>query len=683
MIEVNVKYFTETADYYNKHSRYPDGIYDSYEYHEFWDEELYRCLYGYSVGGLNITGYHYFYLNHWPIWLVKKKGNKDLYGEVTKNRSTGDRDFTFPAFWDVDLNFFNELEAAINDGQHLLVLKPRGTGFSNKGAAIAGRNFFCIPGSKNYLIADNKEFLLGDGLFNKWLDGRRFLTRLHPDLEKSDKIFHNPLGKHSDFKKDKTGMHYKASSDIDGVEEGYMSEVMGIAMDADTDKVRGKRGKIIELEEIGAMRKAETAFNVLKSSVEQGRTVFGTIIGYGTGGTVATIFGDMEKMFFNPKAYNIRAVPNMWDEGMSNTFISFFTPAYRNIDFVDKNGNSLEESAKKFYDEERKIAEKSTDQNAIIQQKAEHPYTPTEAILRTTSSVLPSAEAANWHNKMVSLGLHKIGVPGKLIPIDKGILFTPDYTLKPIDTFPHNMQDNLTGCVVQYYAPFKIDGQIPDDLYIIALDPYAFDQSSDGKSIGAAYVYIQPNNIPGAAPGDRLVATYFARPEKTDDFNEVLFNLARYYNAKIGFENDRGDTIGYAKRFKLLDWLAEEFELAFDADLPKSKVKRQFGMHIGSGKENLRMHKGNMYLKDWLITARSEDESGNRILNLHTIYCPSTLKEIQAYRNDGGNFDRISALRILAYHQKELVYKDKKPDTKRYARKVSDNFWNRKHFQNA
>jgi len=372
-----------------------------------------------------------------------------------------------------------------------------------------------------------------------------------------------------------------------------------------------------------------------------------------------------------------RCFNNIWDEGMRGTKSCYFTPAYRAIQFKDKNGNSNERQAKAHYDLGRELASKSSDQTAIVSYKSENPYTIQEAILRNSHSPLPSNEANEWYHKVIGQGLHNIGVNGIMENIDGKIIFSPKTDAVPILKYPHDMSDNLNGCVVQYYAPIRRNGKIPDNLYIIAHDPYAFDQSTDSNSLGAAYVYMQPNNI--SKPGDRIVATYFGRPKTMDDYNRQLFMLAEYYNAKIGFENDRGDVIGYAKRFKKLDWLSEEFELAFDADLGKSKVKRQFGMHIGSGKENLRVHKGNKYLNDWLITPRGMDDEGRSRLNLHTIYCPATLKEIQMYRSDGGNFDRISALRILAYYQKELVYKEQTvqetvPDI------GGDSFFNKRHF---
>jgi len=679
LLNINTELFCTTANYYRIHHRYPDGVYDSYEYHDFWDTEMNRCLNGYTVGGVRITGDHYWYLNHWPIWLTKTNTEK-LYGEVLKNRRHGTRDFDFPAFWDVDVLFFRELELARLAGEHFIWLKPRGVGASYKGSSLAGKNYHCIPGSKSYMLAYSSEYLTGDGLFTKFLQGRNFHIKLHPDFSPDDRVFLSAFGKPSDFKKDINGMHFKASSDIDGQELGYMSEVMGVTLRDDIQKARGKRGILAILEEMGTNPYAETVFNILRSSVEEGDITYGMILGFGTGGTETAVFGAMEKMFYTPEAYNVRCFDNIYDEGMRGTKCAYFTPAYRNIAFKDSMGNSLEIEAKKYRDSQRDMALKSSDSNAIVQEKAEHPYTPQEAILRTSHSVLPSNEAREWYHRVINSGLDKMGVAGKLVHNGKKLEFKVDGNLVPILEFPHNIKKDLTGCIVQYYAPYEIGGKIPDNLYIIAHDPYAFDQSTDSESLGATYVYMQPSNFPGAGIGDKIVATYFGRPKTTDDYNKILFELAEYYNAKIGFENDRGDVIGYAKRHKKLDWLAEEFELAFDADISKSKTKRNFGMHIGSGKENLRMHKGNKYLADWLITGRGKSDDGSSRMNLHTIFCPATLKEISMYRSDGGNFDRISALRILAYYQKEIVYKEQHPQIQEHN---NSSFFNRVHFQNV
>ena len=43
---------------------YTSALPGTREYYEFWDEEQKRCMYGYEVDELHITGFHYFYLNY-------------------------------------------------------------------------------------------------------------------------------------------------------------------------------------------------------------------------------------------------------------------------------------------------------------------------------------------------------------------------------------------------------------------------------------------------------------------------------------------------------------------------------------------------------------------------------------------------------------------------------------------
>jgi hypothetical protein len=124
--------------------------------------------------------------------------------------------------------------------------------------------------------------------------------------------------------------------------------------------------------------------------------------------------------------------------------------------------------------------------------------------------------------------------------------------------------------------------------------------------------------------------------------------LAEYYNAKIGFENDRGEVIAYAKRFRKLHLLQEEFEMLDKKDLRSKKVKRQYGMHMTTERKN----QGEIYIRDWLINSRGQDEDENYTLNLHKIYDPALLQELMKF-NKKGNFDRVMSLMVGMYHMKE------------------------------
>ena len=55
--------YSPAAQHYLDHGFYTDSIPGTKEFYDYWDTEKERCLLGY----LDITGYHYFYLNYCPI----------------------------------------------------------------------------------------------------------------------------------------------------------------------------------------------------------------------------------------------------------------------------------------------------------------------------------------------------------------------------------------------------------------------------------------------------------------------------------------------------------------------------------------------------------------------------------------------------------------------------------------
>lgn len=654
---VNTEYFREAAKYYDKHARYDDGVFGTLEYERFWHQEIKRCKEGYKVGDTWISGYHYFYLNYWRIMKVSKTESGLIARDErnTTNKEKGERVESFPDFWDVDFEFFQEVEKAEVNGEHMVWLKPRGVGASWKGASMAGRNIMLFKKSKSFMVAYEKEYLQKDGLLTKFKDGREFLLKAHP--YESDR-FCVGFAKPSDFKKAFEDMYYRASSKHPDTNDeiGFMSEVMGISVRDDPDKPRGKRGKLILLEEMGKFPKVDSVWNIMRSSVEEQNVVYGLMLGFGTGGTENADFAAFERMFYNPKAYNIRAFDNIYDDNMYGTQCAYFSPAYKTIQFKDKNGNSDTARGKAHIKDMRKEASLSPDPNALLQNQAEHPEKPQEAILSTGYRILPSAAAKEHRVRVQATGAFKLGIPGILVPTDQGVKFKPgENKHPPLIDFPPPPKSDLTGCLVIYHAPYrdKDTGKVPDNLYIISHDPYAQDAST-GESVGATHVYMNPNNL--VPPGDKIVATWIGRPPTQDDYNELLFLLSEYYNAMIGFENDQGDVVGYAKRFRKLDRLFPEFECGWDESVKTKNSKRSYGMHIGSGRENKRKLQGDKYLAEWLNQRRGQLANGDYVTNLQTINCLYTLREIELY-NLEGNFDACSSLRVLMYFRKEQDYK--------------------------
>ena len=371
---------------------------------------------------------------------------------------------------------------------------------------------------------------------------------------------------------------------------------------------------------------------------------------FGTGGDMSGGTIDFESMFYNPEAYNLLPITNIWDEGADHTTCGFFFPSYKNkIGHMDNNGNSDIAGARQSEEATREqIKRDSKDAGVLDKHITEYPFTPKEAFLQHTSNIFPTAQLLDWRNELVRSGMYKsLAVAGHLVQRDSGIKFLPDDRLRPVSKFPTQRGDDTTGCIVIYQSPYQENGGIPADMYIIAHDPYA--QDGDGQSLGAAYVIKRVNAY--SKPDDMIVATYVGRPDSQDEYNNNLFLLAKYYNARIGFENDRGEIIPYAKRHKLMNMLMPEVEIFDKTDNVRiRKLGRSYGMSMGS-KE--RKGQAEIYLRDWLKTTRGKDENGGTKLNLHYVYDIALIDELIKY-NRRGNFDRVSALMVGMFHLKDL-----------------------------
>lgn len=661
--------FKEAANTYEKEGRYcletsPRLI------TQWWDREWDRIDQGMTINGVRITGEHYWYLNYNPILRLPE----EFYG---KNINIDDLiargvDITkmllSPAFWDLDYEWFHTVERAKKEQKHIVVLKARGKGFSYKAASMGVRKMVRYKKSKSFYMADNKEFLIKDGVLNKCWDSINHVNRS------------TAFSKRLQYKNTTLHKRFSYGKYVDGreVESGYMSEIIGVAIKGDPGKARGKRGDYIFWEEGGSFPKLLKCWEVARPSVETGKFVVGTMIAFGTGGEEGADFDALQELFYNPNAYNVLSFDNVWDEGFTGTDCGYFVPDYKCLDgFIDPDGNSMLKEAKNFEIKERKIIEKeSNDPNALDTRAAEHCHTPQEACLNTSNNPFPTKGILKHLNYIRTKKIYKdIALKGTLIP-DKskssGVSFQIDLTLKEVIKFPHSKKNDNSGCIVTYQDPIRSkDGEVLDNLYILCHDPYDHDESQSGESLGSAYVIKRINNV--SRPDDMIVASYVGRPESQDEYNRILFNLAAYYNAKISFENDRGGVIAYAKRFNRIHQLQEEFDITINSNKLKI-LNRKYGISLGS---KVRKAQGILLLKDWLNRKRGFDDNGEFIYNYHKIYDLALLTELIRY-NPEGNFDRIMSLCVGMYYLNELqdtVVKEENSE-------IDENsFWNRGFFK--
>jgi len=629
----NTKRVSPAAEHFDKHGTYTLHPKGTQPYIDFWTQETSRCLNGYTTpeGDITVTGFHYFYLNYCRMQRVIDR-------TLPNGEEVSERFESFPRFYDEDHYYFHKLEEARNTGKHMVVLKARRKGFSYKAAAMLCRNYFLRKKSKNFVYAGLKEHLEGeDAILTKtWLIMN--FVDVHTAWTQP-RLKNGAMAKISGYKERVKGTF---------VDRGTLNSISGISLKDDPDKVRGKGAELAFYEEAGDFKELLAAWNMAGPSFKQGNRTLGLMVAFGTGGTEGEGFEGLNELFYNPEAYDLLEFENTWSESSFGTKCGYFCPIYKILEgFIDEDGNSLEEEAKEFELGEREKKRKGADPKSYDSYLAENPWTPEEATLQVSGNLFNLAMIKAQKDRVKVHNLERLGTAGDLVKMPDGsVKFELNGDNLPINRFPHKAKDNIKGTVVIYEAPFRTAGRVPDFLYFLCHDPYAHDKSSS-NSLGACYVIKRPNNV--SQPDDMIVASYVGRPNTQDDFNSNMFLLAEYYNAKIGFENDRGDVIGYAKRYRKLHMLQEEFQMLEKKELQSKTVNRNFGMHM----TDARKRQGEIYIRDWLETPRGKGTDGEYVLNVHRIYDMALLDELLKF-NQTGNFDRVMALMVGMYHTKEL-----------------------------
>jgi hypothetical protein len=617
-------------------------------YYEYWDEQKRRCLEGYSVGDLAITGYHYYYLNFGRI------------ERVFETQNGAEEQMGFPLFYDWDYNYFwslyiakngitedkyedLELDVNIDDlsgGNHMAVIKARRKGYSYKAASMLARNFCLKQNSKNYAMVSDSEYLLGDGLFSKTWDQLAFMEENTPFGQ--PKLTDQKLKKVSGYKEKKRGIE---------VEKGTKNAIIGISLKDNPEKAVGKSGELGFFEEAGKFPGLIEAWEACRPSYEQGKYTTGTMIAYGTGGTKGADYEGLEELFFNPENYNVIPIKNKWDDASESNTCSFFVPAYVNLEgFIDKNGKSKIEEAKTYLNQEREEKQESDDPRGYNKHVAQFPFTPREATMRVDNNILPTNELNSQLSEVISKNKHKALTSGTLYREEGEVKFNPDANVNPIFKFPTPKDTDRRGGIVIKQTPYKTDaGRVPDNMYMICHDPYAHDGSPEGSSLGAAYVIKRVNDI-DLTYANCPVASYVGRPLKQDTYNRNLFLLAEYYNAKIAFENNRGNVMEYAKNNNLLHRLYEKPNIQENRQRSRPRTTRTYGLTMSSKSMK---NQAEVYIRDWLLEEYAKSAEGERTLVLNKILDPALLKELANY-NEDGNFDRVSALMVGMYYLRQL-----------------------------
>lgn len=648
----DMDYFRPSAIHYEKYGTFtnlrPNANPNS-EYGKWVREERRRIWDGYvrESDGEWVTGYMYWFLNYSPMMLSKIREYKDKNGKKKKSKRA-DRVEALPECWEGIYWRFHCLYQASNGGlynnfeggQHMAELASRGKGKSYSLASIlnhifvVGENEEAHEKVKGIVTAYQKEYLTKDGVLNKFVDMANFCAT---NTQFPRKRLKNSLQEMTWI------MGYK---DIElDIERGTQNTVLGVSSKDDESKLRGKRAAKILIEEFGTFPRLVDLYNVLLPSVQEGDIVFGQIYMLGTAGDNESDFAGAQEIMYNPKGYNMYALPNVFDKyNQGKPYFVFFFPGYVNRKGC-YNENGVSDVIKALIEilmNRYRVKYNSTDPNTIIKTIAEVPITPAEAIVKTGVNMFPVADLTERIGQLdANLTEYDDVYVGDLVFNKDGQVEYKPTSATPIRDFPH--KDNKIEGAIEIYQLPEIDrntGKPYNDRYILGADPYDDDESNT-MSLGSIFVLDLWT--------DRIVAEYTGRPPFADDYYEICRKLCLFYNGRLNYEyNKKGLFSHFSTRNSLylltdvLDFLKEK-QMMKDGYGNKSKGTNASPAINAYARSRLR---------SWLLApvpimqTIDGEEKEVMVPRLFTVRNRALLKELINY-NSEGNFDRISAMGML------------------------------------
>lgn len=667
----DMDYFRPSAIHYEKYGTFtnlrPNANPNS-EYGKWVREERRRIWDGYvrESDGEWVTGYMYWYLNYSPIMLSKIREYVGKDGKKHKSKRA-DRVEDMPECWEGIYWRFHYIDQASNAGKHCAELASRGKSKSYSLASILshifilGENEEAHEKVKGIVTAYQKEYLTKDGVLNKFVDMANFCAT---NTQFPRKRLKNSLQEMTWI------MGYK-DVELD-IERGTQNTVLGVSSKDDESKLRGKRAAKILIEEFGSFPRLIDMYNVLIPSVQEGDIVFGQIIMVGTAGDNESDFAGAQEIMYNPKGYNMYALPNVFDKyNQGKPYFVFFFPGYVNRKGC-YNENGVSDVIKALIEilmNRYRVKYNSTDPNTIIKTIAEVPITPAEAIVKTGVNMFPVADLTERVGQLDANPTEYDDVyVGDLVFNKDGQVEYKPTSAMPIRDFPH--KDNKIEGAIEIYQMPEIDkntGKPYNDRYILGADPYDDDESNT-MSLGSIFVLDLWT--------DRIVAEYTGRPSFADDYYEICRKLCLFYNGRLNYEyNKKGLFSHFSTRNSLylltdvLDFLKEK-QMMKDGYGNKSKGTNASPAINAYARSRLR---------SWLLAPvpimQTIDGEEKEVMapRLFTVRNRALLKELINY-NSEGNFDRISSMGMLMLLREDRMIRYQGDVSKEKQERANNNY---------
>ena len=614
----------------NMKSLPPEG---TEEFKQLIDWEIEKIKGGVTVNGVYFSGWLYWHINHW--WI--RVDEKDEYDNIIRKPC-------LPELRDNEWIRAEILEKCKSEKVGYMEVGGRQSGKSEMEASYFGMNSTVFENTQNVIVCGNDDDL---SLLKDKVDfGLKHLWKgiAIPRLDKTWRLNQIRLG-------------YK---DQAGEDQIWSYIIIRNARDGhNTEAAAGTTAKTFIMDEVGKYSFA-SSFKAAEPAI---KSKFGwrTVpILVGTGGSFDD-GKDAENFFYNPDSNNFMG---FLDESSNAKTALFLSGIYR-LDCKDEipldewlrierglqieDGSELskmtiavsnKDRAKELIKQERENAKNNPDRILYLKQKMYYPLTVDECFLKSNQNIFDVELAKRQKARLLQNERH--GTP--VIMVHDGEKIVHEFTDKlPISNFPLKTGDDMDAPVVIYEFPVE---NPPYGLYVAGVDPYRQGQAVYSKSLGSVYIYKRMHDLTGEKYQDMFVASYCARPDKKEKWEEQARLLIKYYNARTLCENDDISFIEYMKSKgdahyleKQPDWLMEI--------VPNTTVRREYGVHRSAQKIIDYLHTVyKRYMEEVIYEERDEDGQIIReVLGVTKIFDPVLLEETAQY-NEDGNFDRVVAAEL-------------------------------------
>ena len=612
-------------DWFINQKRIPDR--NSEECKPFHDFHKDLCLNGAMMGGVYINPFLYWHLNIWHT----EVDVIDSYGRIAQK-------YANPLLRDNEWLVTNEIDRAQKDKRGLVILGIRRFAKSVLEASYIAWGATFDENSQNIIAGLNAPDIK---LITDKIDkGLNFI----PEYWRWQRIEDNWKNQVTLGIKTKGGERIPFSSIlIRNLDEGNNEEA-----------IAGTKPRKLIIDEIGK----GNFLRGLQAAIPGFTTPFGwgcSPILTGTGGDMKK-FMDAKSLMFDVDNFNFLTYNNDKDDKRVH---GLFIPAKYRMEAKEDStlGEYLnqplssdlyqvkmlvsnEEKALQITNDNLTRLKKAGDRIAYLKEKMYYPMEVDDIFLNEDTNIFDIEIAKRQKSRL--LQQERTGTPV--------VLFNDDGTIKheftdklPISNFPLKNSDQKDAPVVIY--EFPIDNP-PYGLYVAGVDPYRQGKSAYSSSLGSVYIYKRMHEITGEKYQDMFVASYCARPDKKETWEEQARLLIKYYNARTLCENDDISFIEYMKAKGDAHYLEKQPEWLKEI-VPNTTVKRDYGIHRSSEKIIDYLH---TCLKKYMENAifKEKNEQGEvirEVLGVSKIFDPVLLEEVIQY-NDQGNFDRIVAAEL-------------------------------------